>query len=287
MGISSTAFPNAQNPIVDHKGCITSWFLQWLTSGGLNINLNAGTGITGTLPVPNGGIGASTLTNHGLLVGSGTNPVATVAVGTTGQLLLGQTGGNPVWGATPTLAGDVLTDNGPGVAPTFQPFWFQRTTVTYTNTQIKALGDSSIALLPAPGAGLRIRVIAISFNANTLAGAYTNVNTTYADFHLSIGGDAVGYGPVNDNTVSPALTGVSNLLATANHVIYDLVQPSAGAPGPAGGLQYVQNTNALFAANEVNTALLLNMSNNGSGALTGGNAANTLKLTVYWVPEAV
>lgn len=45
------------------------------------------TGVTGTLPVANGGTGAATLTTNAVLIGNGTSAVTAVAPGTTGNLL--------------------------------------------------------------------------------------------------------------------------------------------------------------------------------------------------------
>jgi hypothetical protein len=45
------------------------------------------TGVTGTLPVANGGTGAATLTANAVLIGNGTSAVTAVAPGTTGNLL--------------------------------------------------------------------------------------------------------------------------------------------------------------------------------------------------------
>lgn len=56
-------------------------------------------GVTGTLPVANGGTGAATLTNHGVLIGKTTSAVAATTAGTAGQ---------------------VLTSNGASADPTFQ-----------------------------------------------------------------------------------------------------------------------------------------------------------------------
>jgi len=47
--------------------------------------------------VANGGTGATTLTDNGVLIGNGTGAVDVTAAGTTGQVLVGVTGGNPVW----------------------------------------------------------------------------------------------------------------------------------------------------------------------------------------------
>jgi hypothetical protein len=46
------------------------------------------TGVTGTLPVGNGGTGAATLTLNNVLLGNGTSAVQVVAPGTTGNVLV-------------------------------------------------------------------------------------------------------------------------------------------------------------------------------------------------------
>ena len=56
------------------------------------------------------------LTNHGVLVGSGTGVVTALAVGATGQVLLGATGADPTWGLTTVPYGGTgattFTDHG-------------------------------------------------------------------------------------------------------------------------------------------------------------------------------
>lgn len=59
---------------------------------------------TGTLAVDQGGTGAATLTDHGVLLGSGTGAITPTAVGATGSLLQGQTGADPVFSAMSTLS---------------------------------------------------------------------------------------------------------------------------------------------------------------------------------------
>lgn len=63
--------------------------------------------LTGVIDVANGGTGAATLTDHGLLVGSGTAAVTALGVATTGQVLLGVTGADPAWTSNPSIAGSV------------------------------------------------------------------------------------------------------------------------------------------------------------------------------------
>jgi len=58
------------------------------------------TGITGILPVANGGTGAVTFTDGGLLVGATTGAIEALAVGLTTQILVGGGAGtNPAWGS--------------------------------------------------------------------------------------------------------------------------------------------------------------------------------------------
>jgi len=49
--------------------------------------VNAATNVTGTLPVANGGTGATTLTANNVLLGNGTSAVQVVAPGTNGNIL--------------------------------------------------------------------------------------------------------------------------------------------------------------------------------------------------------
>ena len=52
--------------------------------------------VAGVLVVANGGTGVSTLTDHGILLGSGTGAVTATAEPSDGQLLIGSTGNDPV-----------------------------------------------------------------------------------------------------------------------------------------------------------------------------------------------
>lgn len=63
--------------------------------------------LTGVIDVANGGTGAASLTDHGVLVGSGTAAVTALAVGSTGQTLMGATGADPAWTGSPSFSGSV------------------------------------------------------------------------------------------------------------------------------------------------------------------------------------
>jgi hypothetical protein len=76
------------------------------------------TGVTGTLPVGNGGTGATTLTLNGVVYGNGTSAAGITAAGTTGQVLIATTSGAPSWGAVPsTAAVTSITFGSTGLTP--------------------------------------------------------------------------------------------------------------------------------------------------------------------------
>jgi len=54
--------------------------------------------VAGTLPIAAGGTAATTFTANGVLYGNGTSALGVTAVGTTGQVLIGNTGAAPSWG---------------------------------------------------------------------------------------------------------------------------------------------------------------------------------------------
>jgi len=60
----------------------------------------------GTLPIAAGGTAATTFTSNGVLYGNGTSALGVTAAGTTGQVLVGNTGSAPTWG---TLSSSAVT----------------------------------------------------------------------------------------------------------------------------------------------------------------------------------
>ncbi|OGB86089.1 hypothetical protein A3J41_01045 [candidate division TM6 bacterium RIFCSPHIGHO2_12_FULL_38_8] len=69
-----------------------------------NTTAQAASGSTTIVPsdVPHGGTGNSSLTNHGVLLGQGTAPILSL-VGTTGTVLIGNTGADASFSATPSV----------------------------------------------------------------------------------------------------------------------------------------------------------------------------------------
>lgn len=64
--------------------------------------------------VPDGGTGVSSMTDHGILVGSGTDPITSLAAMTNGQLAIGKTGSDPSIAALTGTANQITITNGAG-----------------------------------------------------------------------------------------------------------------------------------------------------------------------------
>jgi len=58
--------------------------------------MNYKNGVVSDIKVESGGTGASTLTDHGVLLGSGTDPITALGAMTDGQLVIGSTSNDPV-----------------------------------------------------------------------------------------------------------------------------------------------------------------------------------------------
>jgi hypothetical protein len=85
-------------------------------AGTLNIALvdsNGQFGSVVSLAVAQGGTGANSLTDHGILLGSGTGAITPLGVASDGQLAIGSTGADPVL-ATITAGANVTVTNGAG-----------------------------------------------------------------------------------------------------------------------------------------------------------------------------
>jgi len=151
--------------------------------------------------------------------------------------------------------------------------------VTLTDAQIKALPTTAVTLITATGSGTFIKVISVVYASNFTAGAYTNLNATYVDLSLFLDTYYASYGFVKDTTTTPPITSITDMFASASVKIYEMGQPSvvafAGAPG------YATNIN-MASSGALNQPLTVKADNSGSN-FTGGNSANTLKVTVLYL----
>jgi len=102
------------------KGLVSTDLASWVTGTANEINIaddGDGTitiGIVDPLIASKGGTGLATITNHGLMLGSGTGAVTVLAEGTDGQLPIGSTGNDPVLATLTGTANRVTVANAAG-----------------------------------------------------------------------------------------------------------------------------------------------------------------------------
>ena len=113
---------------------------------------NAFSSSTGTLNVSAGGTGASSLTDHGVLVGSGTSGVTPLTVGSNGQILVGSTGADPVF-ATLTCDDGLSASTGAGTLEIDLDLKSAGGLAIESNELALSLGDASITGTLAVGDG--------------------------------------------------------------------------------------------------------------------------------------
>jgi hypothetical protein len=200
-----------------------------LTFSGGPITTSGTLTLAGTLAVANGGTGATTLGTNGVLYGNGTSAVAVTAAGTTGQVLLGNTGAAPSWGAISSSAVASFSAGTTG----FTPSTATTGAITLAGTLAVANGGTGATVaatartnLSAAASGANTDITSIALTTGTISTAPSGgtdiVNKTYADsiasginFHQSVRLATVAALPAN--TYNNGTSGVgATLTANAN-----------------------------------------------------------------------
>jgi hypothetical protein len=89
--------------------------------------------------------------------------------------------------------------------------------------------------------------------------------------------------------MNTAATAVSAIFGNAQNHPIDLVNLATilGSGAASGSTEWNYPTASPGIPDVDNQVIRISMDNNGSGNLTGGNAANTLRVTLYYVAEPV
>lgn len=158
--------------------------------------------------------------------------------------------------------------------------WLLYNRVVFTNAQVLALPTTPLTVLPTV-AGSLIVPLKIMAQWNTIAGIYTNIDAAgYLAFEVNsiTFSDFLG----NDATTTPALTDLTTALGTASNPPWSFdAFRSTVDPASAGWGAGPEEVSAAAGP------LQLFCNNGGSGNLTGGNAANSLTVDVWYVLRAV
>jgi hypothetical protein len=226
---------------------------------GANSDITSLTGLTTPLTVPQGGTGVATLTANGVVLGNGGSALSATAVGTTGQVLVGNTGAAPSWA---TLTGIGVTSFSAGTTG-FTPS-------TATTGAITLAGTLGVA---NGGTGTTTAFTAGSVVFAGASGVYSQDN---ANFFWDDTNNRLGIGTatpsiklqVSDVDQATARIGVNNVNGQNYHLV-------AGVPG-------LSNSGfAIFDATASATRMYLDSSGNfGIGITTPVSYAGYGNLTV-------
>jgi hypothetical protein len=233
----------------------------------ININITAkGTGkviiddlqLTTDLAVTEGGTGASTLLDHGLIVGSGTAAVDTLAVGLTGTIVTGVTGADPTWTTATYPAtvtkGDVLVASANNVIGVVGDV----VNAGYVLTA-NAAAAPTFQALPAPVVG------SFASDPETIAGTVANKAVAPSNLKAKLGTQTVHALPIG-NSDSLAL----NWLAVGLNG--QTLMGSTGAD--CGWTSSPQFGGSVTATNDINTTAG-NLTASNGGVIVSNNAAST------------
>ena len=211
----------------------------------------------GTLPVAAGGTAATTFTANGVLYGNGTSPVAATAAGTTGEVLVGNTGAAPSWatvssslvssfsagttGFTPstattgavTLAGTLAIANGGTGATTAQAAMNTFAGATTLGSYLR--GDGTNVVMSTIQAG---DVPTLNQNTTGSAGSVANALTA---------GTGITYSSGTTYNGSAAITiSIPQAIGTSSSVQFGSFGVGTAASGTTGEIRATNNVTAFF-----------------------------------------
>jgi hypothetical protein len=244
-------------------------------TGGANIS------ITGTASIPI--VNVAGTTNHSVLVGTGATGMTSLTAGTTGQVLTGVTGSDPVF-ASPAASSISITGNTGGVltgsAFTFTAgttglsFGGSGTTETLSGTLVVANGGTGRTTLTAHGVLLGNGTTAITQLAAAATGA-TLMGSTGADPAFT--GSPSFSGSVTAGTTVTATSGA--ITATSGNMTMTAASTSSVSNLVINGVKvlHTYGTNNFFAGNNPGNYTLTGNENTGIGyavgsALTSGSS---------------
>ena len=194
----SGTYPNFTITSINNPGTVTSVDASGGTTGlsftGGPITSSGTLTLGGTLAVANGGTGATTLGASGVLYGNGTSAIAATAVGTTGQVLVGNTAAAPSWATLASVAVTSFSAGTTGLTPSTATTGAVSLAGTLavanggTGATVAATARTNLSAA-ASGANTDITSIALTTGTISTAPASNNdlVNKQYVDTQVSSG----------------------------------------------------------------------------------------------------
>lgn len=207
-----------------------------------NLDLPGALTLGTDLAVADGGTGASSLTDHGVLVGSGTGAVTPLSVGTNGQILVGSTGADPVFATAASANSSIAYTLGAGTLNLdVDESYLQTASVTIATGDVLTLATTPVELVAAPGAGKYIEFLSAQFILDYNSVAYTesgdNLGIKYTDasgVQVSSSVECTGFIDQSADTITSAIPVGDAIVAASGAVNQALVLDNLGSNFGAG-----------------------------------------------------
>ena len=231
------------------------------SSGDVNIEGNVIYRAGGTdVPVADGGTGASTLTDGGVLLGSGTGAITAMAVLADGEMIVGDGSGDPVAESGATLRTSIGL--GTGDSPQFTNLVLSGDlTVTGTRTELQVanlnvedlnitVASGSADSAAADGAGLTVDGASATFTYSH-SGTKWNMNKA-----LDMGSNtitttgAIAGATLNTGQGANELYAMNQAVQTTNDVQFDSFGVGTAASGTTGEIRATNDITAFYSSDE-------------------------------------
>ena len=178
-----------------------------------------GTWNAGVIGVAYGGTGVSTLSTNALVIGNGSSAISSLSVGTTGSILIGNTGAAPSWSSSlPSSILSTITQVGTIVSGTWNA---NLISVSYGGTGVSSLSANALVIGNGPSA---ISSLSVGITGSILVGNTNSAPTWSTSLPSSILSAISQVGTLtsgiwNASVISVAYGGTGASTLTANALI--------------------------------------------------------------------